>query len=169
MQHSLKKWSTSCKNGGPAAEKQPKPEICIRALVFHFDPPDPADICHDPQSFTMICNSSTILYHDPADPADPADITYIRNDPQWSASHILPYIMIQRIRRISPIPAMIRYDSQVMYLPFCETYVLMGGPGGLAPLENQSNSSLLYRRKWRHCIASSRWYPSAHRDDITLL
>ena len=49
---------------------------------FLFSLADPADIRHDSQSFTMIYNSSTIIYHDPADPANPPDITCIRNDPQ---------------------------------------------------------------------------------------
>ena len=107
----------------------------------------------------MICNSSTILYHDLADPADPGDITYIRNDLLWSTSHLLPYIMI---RQIWPISTLIGYDSQVIYLPWCETYVLMGGPGGTCPPGKSVNFLTTVLEK-NEDIAL------LHQDDIPLL
>ena len=56
---------------------------------------------------------------------------------------------------------MIRYDSQVMYLPLCETYVLMGGPGGLAPWKF---SQIPY-----YCIGGNKGNALLHQDDIPQL
>ena len=52
---------------------------------------------------------------------------------------------------------MIRYDSQVMYLPFCETYVLMGGQWGKI-------SQIPH-----YCIGGNEDIALLHQDDIPLL